>query len=189
LEYTAAILDVPKPAPEVVASEFTRPFLEHLQYVLGCPIVEILPLYMNKYQQMVSRKASLYNDVERYLKVLHKSGLRIGLLSDKREVFGLSELSLSGLASLFDSVLFLNSNNSYKPNPDSLLNVERDLGVHPREAIYVGDSVCDIECAKAAGSLSGAARWASVDLEGLDASKADCQFNELGDLLHEIGIY
>ena len=189
LEYTADMLAVPRPSSDIVASAFTSPFIEHLQHVLGVPIERILPVYMGMYHSMVSKKGHLYEDVKGCLEDLRKARLKVALCSDKREVFGLSELSLCGLASSFDSVRFLKEGDTYKPNPDGLLQVIRDLNICSREVIYIGDSVSDIGCARAAGAISGAARWASVNLSGLDTSNADYQFDNMRDLMELIGIY
>ncbi|MEC9309799.1 MAG: HAD hydrolase-like protein [Chloroflexota bacterium] len=189
LEYTADILGVLRPEPDIVASAFTRPFIEHLQDVIGVPIERILPVYMGMYHSMVFNKGHLYKDVKRCLKNLHKAKLKVALFSDKREVFGLSELSLCGLASSFDSVRFLKEGDPYKPNPDGLLQVISELNLCPREVMYIGDSVSDVGCANAAGAISGTARWASVNLSGLDVSNADYQFNNLRDLMELLGIY
>ena len=189
LEYTADILAIPRPKRNVVSAEFTRPFIEHLQYVLGPPVENILPVYMGMYHHMVSKKARLYKDVYQCLKGINKAKLKLGLFSDKREVFGLSELGLCGLTSLFDRVRFLKEDDPYKPNPQGLLQVMSDLNISPGEVIYIGDSVSDIGCAKAAGAISGAARWASVDQSGLDVSNADYQFSNLKEVMDLIGIY
>ena len=188
LEYTADILAISRPKPDIVASEFTRPFIEHLQYVLGVPIENMLPVYMDMYHHMVFKKARLYKDVNICLKGIHEANLKLGLFSDKREVFGLSELGLCGLASLFDRVRFLKEGDPYKPNPKGLLQVIGDLNIGPREVIYIGDSVSDIGCAKAAGAISGAARWASLN-QWLDVSNADYQLNDLKEVMGLIGIY
>jgi len=41
-----------------------------------------------------------------------------------------------------------------KPAPDPILKACMQLGVNPREAVYIGDSVYDVQAATAAGAVS-----------------------------------
>ena len=46
-----------------------------------------------------------------------------------------------------------------KPAPDGLLLVAAELGIRPRDLVYVGDAPGDMRAARAAGSHAAAAAW------------------------------
>jgi HAD superfamily hydrolase (TIGR01509 family) len=56
-----------------------------------------------------------------------------------------------GASHLFDVVVTIDDVLHGKPAPDTFLEAARRLGVPPGECVVLGDSVLDIEGAKAAG--------------------------------------
>lgn len=79
--------------------------------------------------------------------------------------------------------------NLSKPHPEGLLRACAELGVHPAEAIYIGDSSADAGAAEAAGCAFGAALWAKNDAEQREFRQVYacvsryCELGEPGDLL------
>jgi HAD superfamily hydrolase (TIGR01509 family) len=76
-----------------------------------------------------------------------------------------------------------------KPAPDLLLYAARELGVQPERTWYVGDSVWDMQAARAAGMRAvGVATGAATvrDLEESGASLTVANLHELVDLLEVI---
>ena len=70
--------------------------------------------------------------------------------------YGFSPLGLDGY---FDAVICMEDAPRHKPAPDPLLECLRRMGGTAAEAAYIGDSVCDMECAAAAGVKSCLALW------------------------------
>ena len=101
------------------------------------------------------------------LRELKDLGYLLAVFSDKRDVFGRLELEQSGVADFLDYALFLVDGRPYKPDPQGLDQVMAAIGVAPEDALYVGDSRQDVECANRAGAKSGAALWGSVDRMGV----------------------
>lgn len=60
-----------------------------------------------------------------------------------------------------------------KPSPEALLTLLGDLDLKPGEGLYVGDTVMDIQCAKAAGIRAVAALWGFQTEEELRAQQPD----------------
>jgi phosphoglycolate phosphatase len=69
-----------------------------------------------------------------------------------------------------------------KPFPDPLLKCTEILGVHPGEAIYVGDSIIDIQAGKAAGTGTVGVLTGTSDMDGLRAEAPDAILDSVGDL-------
>ena len=100
-----------------------------------------------------------FNGVEAMLKALHERGCRCGIVTSRTHYqydYGFSPLGLDGY---FDAVICMEDAPCTKPAPDPLLECLRRMGGEPGEAVYIGDSACDMECAAAAGVKSCLALW------------------------------
>ena len=93
------------------------------------------------------------------LKALHERGCRCGIVTSRTHYqygYGFSPLGLDGY---FDAVICMEDAPRTKPAPDPLLECLRRMGGTAAEAVYIGDSACDMECAAAAGVKSCLALW------------------------------
>lgn len=100
-----------------------------------------------------------FNGVEAMLKALHERGCRCGIVTSRTHYqygYGFSPLGLDGY---FDAVICMEDAPRHKPAPDPLLECLRRMGGTADEAVYIGDSACDMECAAAAGVKSCLALW------------------------------
>lgn len=77
-----------------------------------------------------------------------------------------------------------------KPHPEPLLLACEQMGCSPDQVIYVGDHQRDIDCGKAAGSLTVAAAYGYLD-EGCDPTdwQADHLIHSAHDLLGIVEYY
>ncbi len=64
-----------------------------------------------------------------------------------------------------------------------LRKVLRRSGIHPAQAIFIGDEIRDIEAARHAGIASGAVAWGFTDLDALKAHSPDMLFGSVGEML------
>ncbi len=86
------------------------------------------------------------------LEYLKKHGIPIGLCSNKPERIChqlLADLEIQGF---FSDVQGSGTGLPIKPEPDALLALLRRLGAAPARALYVGDSMTDVETARRAGA-------------------------------------
>lgn len=101
----------------------------------------------------------VFNGVEAMLKALHERGCRCGIVTSRTHYqygYGFSPFGLDGY---FDAVICMEDAPRTKPAPDPLLECLRRMGGTADEAVYIGDSACDMECAAAAGVKSCLALW------------------------------
>ena len=101
----------------------------------------------------------VFDGVEAMLKALHERGCRCGIVTSRTHDqfdYGFSPLGLDGY---FDAVICMEDAPRHKPAPDPLLECLRRMGGTADEAVYIGDSACDMECAAAAGVKSCLALW------------------------------
>ncbi|ODS41895.1 MAG: hypothetical protein MSIBF_00590 [Candidatus Altiarchaeales archaeon IMC4] len=81
-----------------------------------------------------------------------KKNYRIAIMTSKDSQTLFRHLLDAGIdKSVFDIIHHENSLRNHKPHPDALFQVCEELGIKPQEAVYVGDSVIDAQCAISAG--------------------------------------
>jgi len=64
-----------------------------------------------------------------------------------------------------------------------LRKVLRHSGIHPAQAIFIGDEIRDIEAARDAGIASGAVTWGFTDVDALQAHSPDMLFGSVEEML------
>lgn len=184
----AEVLNYPQPTPGDLGVEYSRPFLEHLAWFFPGDQKIVLDTYMDFYHAEVWKERRLYNGILELLKQLKDTGYRTGILSDKRQIFGVPEFEYSELVGLIDRVIFFADGMSPKPDPTGLQGVMESLQVSAEECLFIGDSHRDIECAKRAGTWSGAALWASVERELVIALEPEFLWEKVGDVAETLNL-
>ncbi|MCE2465182.1 MAG: HAD family hydrolase [Dehalococcoidia bacterium] len=187
---TAASLGVEPPSEEQVAASFIVPFVKHVGNLFPHNPDEAMELYIGLYIAHIKDSGVLFPGVADTLTALKDAGYLLALFSDKRQKYGRMELEISGVGSLFDHVRFLDSRRPYKPNPMGLLQVLDALAMEPHNAMYVGDSPVDIQCAKRCGMAGAAALWGSLNRDALihEGPTHICQgISDLLDVLGALG--
>ena len=182
MDQTADALGHPRPDPADLGKEYSRPFLQHLAWFFPGDQKKVEETYMGFYHAAVWRDPRLYPGIPKLLRFLKETGYRTAVLSDKREVFGVPEYEFSNIGDVIDRALFFADGMAPKPDPSGLQDVMKSLKVSPSQTLFVGDSRRDIECAQRAGVWSGAALWASVELDLVLALKPDLQWEKVDDV-------
>jgi phosphoglycolate phosphatase len=85
------------------------------------------------------------------LRALHTAGLRIAVVTNKQQRFAEALLRLRGLRPWVDLVIGGDTCPRRKPDPQPLLHACSTLGVLSSQAIMIGDSINDVQAARAAG--------------------------------------
>lgn len=88
------------------------------------------------------------------LKRLKKENHKLGLVTNIGEYAIVKALKLFDLQEFIDVVITRNHVKFLKPNPEGLNLAMEKLDTTPRQVIFVGDSVNDIEAAHKAGVVS-----------------------------------
>lgn len=113
--------------------------------------VHALASYEAHYEQMLGSRTRLYPHVVRTLDELRRMDLKLGVVTNKSQRFATALLQQFGLSEAFDLVVGGDSLAARKPSPIPLQHACHALGIDPLQALYVGDSVNDVEAAIAAG--------------------------------------
>lgn len=110
-----------------------------------------LPVFLRHYTYHNGRLATLYDGVIRGLDVMRALGLRLAVVTNKPRALTLDLLDQFGLAPYFAVVVAGGDTERRKPDPQPLLRACALLGVAAPDAVMIGDSVNDVEAARAAG--------------------------------------
>ncbi len=114
---------------------------------------------------------------------VRKAGLRTGLVTSKNRPGALRGLRLAGLEEAIEIVVGADDVENPKPHPEPVLIACRQLALGPERALYVGDSVHDMLCGRAAGARTAAALWGPFGRGDLEATLPDHWLERPADLL------
>jgi len=95
-------------------------------------------------------------------------------------------LDLTGLLNYVDVVIGAEDVKRGKPHPYIIEEAVKRLGVKPFEAIYVGDTIYDVEAGKAAGVFTVAVLTGAASREKLENSRPDMIVENLKYLLEAL---
>lgn len=112
---------------------------------------QALPIFMALYAQNTSKRSNLYPGVREGLDYLYGAGYKLGCVTNKAAAFTEPLLKDMGIAHYFLTVVSGDTVAKKKPDPMPLLHAATLLGVEPRHALMVGDSMNDVKAARAAG--------------------------------------
>ena len=114
--------------------------------------------YNQEYGNYYCNNTYIYAGIEDMLTELKSMGFKIGILSNKQDVF------VKGLAEkLFDDDIFTcvrgQSDLPPKPNPAAVNSIAKAMGVRPNNCIMVGDSDVDVKTAINSGMKFIGVNW------------------------------
>ena len=114
-------------------------------------LARALPIYERCYGEVNGRHTVVYPGVEEGLERLRAMRLPLACVTNKAQSFTTALLEQLRLARYFESVIAGDTLPQRKPDPAPLLHACRGFGIAPREMLMIGDSVNDVEAARAAG--------------------------------------
>lgn len=106
------------------------------------------------------------------LGALKAMGLRLGVATNDSEASARRQIAALGLDEAIEFVAGYDSGHGGKPEPGMVLAFARHLGVAPSKVAMVGDSLHDLDAARAAGAVAVAVLSGPADRETL-APRAD----------------
>ncbi|MGG2083067.1 pyrophosphatase PpaX [Lysinibacillus pakistanensis] len=124
-----------------------------------------------------------YPDVVSTLEQLKAMGLKLAIVSTKRNGMIDRGLSVLGANHLFDVRIGTDDVKNVKPDPEPVLLALKRLGVNKEEAIMIGDNSHDIEAGHNAGIRAAGVAWAFKGPEYLQQFKPEYMLHHMTDLL------
>lgn len=155
---------------------------EHeLEFVLGIPgekavqrladseeMREKLLKQWEKYIAKLTHRTTLFHDIEELLSVLKQKGFKLGIVTSKTKEEMKNEFDYFGLNNYFDVRISASDTAKHKPNPEPILKALDMIGSNASQAMYIGDSVYDMQSAKASDVRFALAKWGAKNKKEFD---------------------
>ena len=123
---------------------------------------ELFEFFREYYKEHCNIKTAPYEGVIELMKELKARGVKMAIVSNKIDA-GVKELNAIHFAEYVDVAIGEREGIKRKPEPDSLNEALRILGVDKEHAVYVGDSEVDILTAKNADVRCISVSWGVRD--------------------------
>lgn len=129
------------------------------------------------------RLCTEFDGVKETLRKLKKRGLKMAIVSTKRNNMVWKGLDLLNIGDLFDTVIGLDDVNNPKPDPEPILLALERLGSTPEESIMIGDNYHDIVGGKNAGVRTAGVAWSLKGEAFMRELEPDYILQHISDLL------
>ena len=129
-----------------------------------------------------------YEGVPDLVGSLRDRGAEIGVVTSKGRETAQRSLAAGGFGSLIPILAAQGETRRHKPHPDPLLKALDHLGRAAAEAVYVGDSVWDLEAARAAGTGAVGVTWGAAPRDALLAVRPDAVVDTPDELADVLGL-
>ncbi len=129
---------------------------------------ESIRKYHMDYQLSIYRQyLRLFPGVGEGLKELKEGGKRCAVVTSRMKNTLELYLSETGILQFFEYLVTPEDTTRHKPEPDPAIKALELLGGRPEEALFVGDSIYDIECGKNAGTDTAFVKWSLTEISDL----------------------
>ncbi len=160
-----------------------------LERLTGCADAEkareFTRAFMEKADQVMVDSAQLYPDTLPVLESLRARGVRTAIVTTKASFRIRAILEKFHAVSLVDAIVGSDMVEREKPHPEPLFMALGMLGAEPGEALYVGDSPVDAECAARAGVPFAGVLTGTAGREELEAFPHVCVAESLAEIFEE----
>ncbi|HUV84420.1 MAG TPA: pyrophosphatase PpaX, partial [Methanosarcinales archaeon] len=133
---------------------------------------ELYDTYINYNESIHDNSVSLCCNIQECLAQLKEMGCVLAVVTSKRQKMAHRGLELLDIMKYFSVVVTVDDTEEHKPHPAPVLKALEKLGAAPEEAIMVGDSIFDIQCAHNAGVKAVQVTW-GASLEHLQQEPPD----------------
>ncbi len=143
--------------------------IEQLEFVLGITgeaaikqlgitnITETVDLW-NKNLNSYKNSVCVFDGIKDLLQKLSLN-YKLGIVTSKTKAEFDEEVTHFGLNNYFGIIICADDTKNHKPNPEPLLKYMELADAKPKETLYIGDSIYDMQCAKSCNIDFAFAKW------------------------------
>jgi len=162
------------------------PLVESFQLVNPDRVEEMVQFYRKYNFEQHDVLVTGFEGVEETIVSLHEQGIKMAIVSTKRNEGVLKGLKLMKLDQYFDVVIGLDDVTNAKPDPEPLLLALKKLDSFPESSIMVGDNHHDILGGKNAGTKTAGVAWSAKGRDYLVQYEPDWMLESMTDLIRII---
>lgn len=145
-------------------------------------MAQALPVFERFYAEENGRHTKIYPGVRDGLEQLRAAGFPLACVTNKAGAFAQPLLERMGLTPFFAQIIAGDTLPRKKPDPLPLLHACAQFGVAPAKMLMIGDSVNDVQAARAAGcpvfcvpyGYNEGRAVQSLDVDAIVAALTDC---------------
>lgn len=153
---------VPEQTKQIVGDGYKKQMERALKLAgdedLAC-YEESLPVYMENFEKYCMKDVVPYEGIPHLLEYLKKKKVMIAVFSNKPHSQALQNVESIFGKGYFEAVRGELSGTPKKPAPDGALIICRELGVEPKDCLYLGDTNTDMRTGLAAGMDTVGVLW------------------------------
>ena len=169
--------------PAAIRRTFGEPLVMTLAKLFPeTPVEESLEIYRSFQREVFTDFVEVFPGMLELLEVLKQRGYKLGLVTSRTKDTTWAGLEHYGMDKFFDAVITAGDTDKHKPDPTPILITLERMNSAPDEAIMVGDTMFDLECAHNAGVKSVMVDW-SVTMSEAEKAQADYIIKSAADLL------
>lgn len=142
--------------------------------------------FREHYIARLDRESLPYPGVLEALQALRERATRLACVTNKPGHFAEPLLESTGLADYLDIIVSGDTLAVMKPDPAPLLHAAEHCGAAPERTVMVGDSIFDIEAARAAGMRSIWLSYGYCHGQDIDAAAPDLRLHRFADILEHL---
>ena len=126
----------------------------------------------NEHLLKYKSRIRLFDGIPELLNSLNMNGYKLGIVTSKTRNEYAADFAAPffALSDYFGTVICVEDAARPKPYPDPLLTYLNTAHIHAGDAVYIGDTVYDSQCAKNAGLDFGLAAWGNAGAQEIPAN-------------------
>lgn len=155
------------------------------KYIQSADEIEALMKIWDENIQELSHYTKVFEGIPELLAQLKQRKLKLGIVTSGTSEELKDGFGRFGYNDYFDVIVTASDTKRHKPEPDPVLKALDLLQVERTEALYLGDSVYDMRCARSAGVSFALAKWGAK--ENPEFSKADYALGQPDEVLRLLG--
>jgi len=163
---------------------FGKPIDPTIHQLIGSTSSEELQAIMRDFQSHWIRnlyKIKVFNTVPLTLERLKAGGCKLGVVSTSPRGVIEETLRQTGIYKFFDIFIGEEDAINKKPHHEPVTNAVKMLGIQPKDAVFVGDTIYDIQAGKSAGCFT-VFMLNKYNGDALERAKPDKVIKDLKDL-------
>ncbi len=149
-------------------------------------VPQALSLFRRKYEEVFRQNTYLLPDAREVVEALHKKGITLAIATNKLGRFSREIFQHFGMEKLFAAIVGDEDVSQNKPHPEMLLYAMEKMRLGNSEAVFVGDSLIDIQTGKNAGLPVYAVPTGATKRHDLEKAHPEKVLNRLFDLLEYV---
>ena len=121
-----------------------------------------IDIYRSYHKRHFDDEIHLFPDVKDMLSDLRENGYTLALVTSRLANTTYRGLEDFGIRDMFDALVTADDTDIHKPEPEPALTALKKIGREPDEAVMLGDTWLDMECARRAGVTPVLAGWSEA---------------------------